>query len=464
MNPSARISELRSAYHDSLRRDGVAESVHAHIQKRALERNLSYGDRVICQVLEPLFLDRDHYEHLLMRAERLASALTKVVAKLRRDPAQWARLCLDEHEQAVVDLDGGFKPHDLIGRMDAFVQENGEPVFLEYNGESPGGIAYGDSLGQVFDELPLIQELAQRFPMSRRPVMEEIARTFRAGHDRFVDRAGRPGPAEPTAALLDFGDIPTLGEFQLFCGVFEAQGMPCRIVTPEELRIEDERLVTDDGYEIDIVYRRMVTHDMLERLGPGSIVEEIARRKVAFMANGFEGYLYCHKGLFAFLSDPDLRPADLEPKELETIAASVPWTRLLEDGARVVGPDGGEPEPLLDIARRERERFVLKHALGYGGREVVLGWHGSREDWDRALASARDSGRSWLLQERVQVPVSEHPALIEGRLSWVPLLYDIDPYILNGHRGHGVGVRLSASDILNVASGAGSAIPAYVVS
>ncbi len=462
MSPDARIRKLRAAYHDAILREGVAERLHEQIQRRARDFNVTYGDRVVCQVLEPLFVAREHYEHLLMRSESLASALVKTVAAARAKPELMNRLRLDARERAIVDLDCGLKPHDLIGRMDALLGEDGEPTFLEYNGESPGGIAYGDCLGRVFDELEPIQGLAEAYPMSRRPVIPEVVRTFRAAYNRWADRLGRQAEIEPRVAIVDLADMPTRGEFELFRQSFEAQGMPCRILSPEELRVADGRLMADD-LEIDVVYRRLVTRDLLDQLEPGGIMEQIAGDRLAYMANGFEGYLLCHKGLFALLTDPDLRPEGLEASEVETIERCVPWTRLLEDRAVRMAP-GEEPRPLLQEARERRSGLVLKLALGYGGRDVILGWNCSETDWDRHLVEALRSGRSWVLQRRAAIPTSEHPVYHDGRVEFLPLQFDLDPYILMGRRGHGLGVRLSSSEILNVASGAGSAVPAFVVS
>ncbi|MCB9834033.1 MAG: hypothetical protein H6807_16350 [Planctomycetes bacterium] len=462
MSPDRRIADLRRAYHDAILAEGVAEKVHAHIQGRARELNLTYGDRVVCQVLEPLFVAREHYERLLERSESLALALAELIVDLGHRPELMARLRLGDRERALIALDGGLRPHDLIGRMDALPGPDGEPTFLEYNGESPGGIAYGDCLGRVFDELELVQRLAERRPMSRRPVIPEVVRTFRAAYHRWADRMGRKTEDAPRVAIVDLADIPTLGEFELFRQNFEAQGMPCRILSPERLALVDGRLEAE-GEEIDLVYRRLVTSDLLARYEPEGIIEVIARDRLAYMANGFEGYLLCHKGLFALLQDPADRPARLGARELETIDRCLPWTRLLEDRP-LDGPEGEGGLSVLDHARANKNQLVLKLALGYGGRDVILGWRCSEDDWDRQLRSALASGRSWVIQRRVSIPVSEHPALIGGKVEFVLLQYDLDPYVLMGRRGHGLGVRLSSSEILNVASGAGSAVPAYVVS
>ena len=68
-----------------------------------------------------------------------------------------------------------------------------------------------------------------------------------------------------------------------------------------------------------------------------------------------------------------------------------------------------------------------------------------------------------MVQDRVHIPTENYVAWVDGKLEELPLRFDVDPYVLSGNRLHGLGVRLSAGELLNVATGAGSAVPAFIV-
>ena len=447
----SQIAALREQYHRRLR-EGDAGAWHAAIQEAARRMGVTYGERTVCHVLEPFFLTRQRYELILRRAELVVQALHKAAQHARQNPALWSLLGFSPAEEELLAMDCGYRHHDQIARLDAFLNEDGEPVFMEYNGESPGGIAYGDSLGRAFDCLEPLQEVAATCALSRRPVTAEVVRTMRHTYCNWARAAGRPVEDLPQVAIVDLADIPTLGEFEIFRLAFENDGMSCRITRPEALEIRDGQLFCGD-FRIDILYRRLLTADLLKHYPLDHVLVQAMRHNLAFVANGFDGYLLSHKGLFAILTDPALRPSNLTLEESAAVSTSLPWTRIYNL----------QSDPALRTrALSRQEHSVLKKAQGFGGQDVVLGWTVDRSTWEETLERAENE--TFVLQERLHIPTMTSPAWQDGELVFLDLRFDVDPYILDGRRAHGLGIRLAADDLLNVASGAGSAIPAYVLS
>lgn len=84
-------------------------------------------------------------------------------------------------------------------------------------------------------------------------------------------------------------------------------------------------------------------------------------------------------------------------EERARIARCIPWSRAVED--RTVTWQGDEV-PLLDLLRRERERFVLKPRTGQNGDHVLVGPRAAPELWEETLARAVAEG-TWVVQEAV---------------------------------------------------------------
>lgn len=449
-----RWNELLAAY--------GAEKAHAALLDGMQRGMMMYKGRGICQVLRPLFVEADAHTLLLDRAKHVISAIHKVAEFMKANPAHLERVGFTKEERSLIAIDGGFHPHDTIGRLDSFTQPDGTPRFLEYNGESPGGIAFGDGLAELFMALPFFADFAREFTVGFKPAMPEVVGTFLAEYRGWAAQNGRPVKERPNVAIIDVPGVATIGEFHRFAALFESRGIPCRVLTTSEIRIENDRLVAD-GFVIDLVYRRLVTQDLLAALCLDHPIVSAMRRNVAFIANGFEGYLCSNKGLFAYVSDPALRPPSMTAIECEAVDRSISWTRFVSD-VMTLPPDRplGPAEPLIETIRRLKNRLVLKPTTGYGGQSVVLGWKQTDLQWEDALAAAIE--RPTVVQERVAIPSEVFPAIRNGSLESVELQYDVDPYILGGQRTYGIGVRLSDGELLNVAAGSGSAVPGFVIS
>lgn len=87
-----------------------------------------------------------------------------------------------------------------------------------------------------------------------------------------------------------------------------------------------------------------------------------------------------------------------QPAEVETLRRHVPWTRRLVPGEVRYQ---GEALALPSLLTARRERFVLKDAMGFGGKGVWLGSTTPPERWSSLVQTALQSG-GWIVQERVE--------------------------------------------------------------
>jgi len=454
----SRAAEVAARYDELLLAADPAD-VALRIEEGARALRVTYGDRLVCNVLKPFFIDLENYRNIVEHARLVLEALHLACGEFCRDRSTQESLGLTDTERHLISLTGGFTRHDLIGRLDSFLDSRGLPAFLEYNGESPGGIAYGDCLGEVFESLPLMQELGGNFDITRRPVIPEVVEAFREEYESWATSSGRSPESTPLIAIVDFRDIPTMGEFHIFKEAFERAGMRCCIAAPEDLILRKDGLFVGEE-KLDIVYRRLITPDILETFGGEHVLIEAIEQNHCFVANGLGGYAVSHKGLFAILSDPARRPGGLGSDHVQAVDAAIPWTRMVSEDT-TCGPKGGDPLPLETIAKQEKDTLVIKPASSYGGKDVVLGWTVDDATWNEAWVRGLDVPT--VIQRRVEIPTKSCPVLVDDALKFVPMQFDVDPYVLRGSRIHGLGVRFSGGDLLNVASGSGSAVPAFIV-
>jgi hypothetical protein len=442
------------AWHALLRPDvELTPAFCAEFSASMRARRLTFGDRVHCPFLRPFFLTADDEARIRAAAETIAAAGERVIRTAMDSPALLADLGMTEAELALARLDPGYQTASTASRLDAFLLP-GSLHFAEYNAESPAGLAYTQKLCELFDA----QEVMARF---RRHHRVRFHRTVDALLDALLESYREWGGTAqpPLIAIVDWREVPTWTEFEIIRDAFVARGVPTLVCDPRELELGHGRL-SCHGRSIDLVYRRVLINDIVARQSEcAALVDAYAARAVC-VANTFRCKLAHKKAFFGVLTDPDYSEL-FSSAELAVIHASVPWTRILQDGET---EKDGARRSLVDIARRERDRFVLKPNDEYGGKGVVLGWEASERDWDGALQAALGDARgTWVVQERIPVRREIFPQFdTEGRVTMRDMLVDFAPYLFRG-RMAGYLTRLSATGLANVTSGGGQ-VPAFVVS
>jgi hypothetical protein len=408
-------------------------------QQRTL--GLLHDERALCPFVRPLVIAREQYERVSRAAQTLAGAFERLTVAALADDELLAELDLSAREATMARIDPGYSFACVTSRLDAYL--NGDDFqFLEYNAENPAGIADQTQLEKVLFTLPHMREFLARYRhWLPRPHVRLLATLLE------VYREWGGETERPQIAIVDWAGVSTESEFRILQDYFKEQGYPTEIADPRALTFDGEHLRAGT-FRIDIVYKRVVIHEFLEKFDETHPLSRAYAGHKVCMVNPFRAKL-AHKKLgFAILSSPayaHLFTAD----ELAAIARHIPWTRRVRPGRTTF--DGGEDE-LLDILRRERERLVLKPNDDYGGAGVVIGWETSAEDWERATGHALTA--SYVVQERAAVRKVRMHVFLGDRLEQEEMFVDFNPYLFRG-RAEGALVRLSSSSLCNVSSGGG---------
>jgi uncharacterized circularly permuted ATP-grasp superfamily protein len=357
------------------------------------------------------------------------------------------RLCAwlglpDEHA-FWIGLDPG-PPDVVLSRIDAFLTPAG-PRFLEINNDAPAGFGYGDRMAAVFQDLPVFRAFAAERKVSYVASVPALVSAV---------RSAAPRGASGIVAIVDWAEVKTRADQEILGDAFAAAGAACRLVDPRELSVRHGRLWA--GIEpVDVVYRRALLGELLARAPEAEGLLQAYRERVAVFVNSFRCQLSEDKALFALLTD-EQHSGLLTSEERALAAATVPWTRKVEE--RRTAKDGRSVD-LLPFTVAHRTELVLKPAHGYGGQSVVVGRDVDAPAWEAAVRSAL--GAAWVVQEYVPAPAEEFPVCEDGRLGFVPLNVNANPFYVEGGEAGGV-ARASQQAVINVSAGGGS-VPMFVV-
>ena len=441
-------------YHELLTEELAGES-QAWLDDQLRRRGLFFGDRALCTVLRPRFLSAAQYRFLQKRGALILHAfLTAYRAAVDNDELL-SRFGMTDWECALVREDPGFREPSPVSRLDAFfVGESGGLRFTEYNAETPAGGAYNDVLTETFFGLPVMREFLKHWDVRPLPARHNV---LQALLDAYRQWSG--SSTAPRIAIVDWADVPTQSEFVLFQDYFERQGLECVIADPREMEVASGRLVAH-GAPVDLVYKRVLISELVERGGVDNPVLRAVRQRVACMVNPLRCKILHKKASLAVLSDE--RNAHLfSGEEREAIDAHIPWTRLVEERTTTHPSAPDSTVDLLPFIAEHRDQLVLKPNDEYGGKGIVLGWEVEHEEWESAINTALQE--PYIVQQRVALPTEPYPSYADGRVHVVDRMVDTAPYVAYGSYVDGCLSRLSTAALLNVTAGGGSQTPTFVV-
>ena len=432
-------------YNQLVAADPAAAAEQAAWMAERFERSgLTFDGQPMRSFLRPHFVRRAEWDALRDGGRRLIELAARVAR--RAFDGDTARLCAflgtpaDEAEW--VALDPG-EPDVVLSRVDAFVTAAG-PRFIEINSDAPAGFGYGDRMAGVFQELPVFRAFARTHLVSYRPSTPALIEAVR--------RAATV--ADPVIAIVDWADVRTRGDQEILREAFERAGIACLLADPREMEVRDGRLWSG-AMPIDIVYRRGVLSELLERADEVRDFMRAYRERLAVFVNSFRCRLSEDKAFFALLTDEafaHLMGAD----ERDLVALTVPWTRKLEERRTL---RGGREVDLVPHVIAAREELVLKPAHGYGGRSVYVGSETPAGVWEDAVNAGL--GEPWVIQDRVTIPEEEFPLHESGSLRFPRLKVNANPFYVAGAEVGAV-TRASQDSVINVSAGGGS-VPTFVL-
>jgi Circularly permuted ATP-grasp type 2 len=430
------------------REPALLEESRAFLEERLNVARFVFGGRMLSPYLRPHFVTRNEWQQITRTCETVWGAIEKVGRIAPADDLMLEQLGLTETERELVAVDPGYQEVSVTSRLDSFLTDE-TYQFVELNAECPAGVAYQDVAAEIFLELPVMREFTRQHKVIPMYCRQKLLDALLAIYERVRGRGKKP-----QIGIVDYKGLPTQREFELFKEFFESRGYSATIADPRDLELRDRKLLHRD-FRIDLVYRRVLTTELIEKLDECKAFVEAYRSGAAVFVNSFRTKYVHKKMLFGVLTD-ERHQHYFSEAEREAIWRSVPWTRRLED---VKTTHKGQAIEMLEFVRAKRDSLVLKPNDDYGGHGIFIGWESDAAAWDSAIEQALQG--DYLAQERVTTSREGFPFVDEGGVHMIEQLLDLDPLLFFG-RVAGAFTRLSSSSLANVTSGAGM-VPTMIV-
>jgi Glutathionylspermidine synthase preATP-grasp len=379
------------------------------------------------------------------RVKHAVTALCRVLDRFceayPHDAALREELAVPAFEDQLIRIEPGFPRPMRICRLDAFLQSY-DVKFLEFNADSPAGTGYTDILYEGLDASIDLERVRAEFDTAYSPILPELIATLLDAYSHV--RARHPDlPERPRLALIDSAGSPSVPEFRIICAAAARAGLEATHATLDEIAYDGTTLNVQ-GEPAHLVYRRA----MVEELDQSDLVAAARDGRVC-VVNPFRARVANNKKLFALFQDPRFSHL-IEGEEIDVIAETIPWTRILRPG-RVNYREW--KVDLLPFVADNRERLVLKPASDFGGHGVALGMETDEAAWAQMIEAHAETA-DFIVQEYVPVPEEMFPTIVDGHVQMRLKRFNINPFGIGGRYAGSI-TRISDRAVINVSAGGG---------
>lgn len=274
-----------------------------------------------------------------------------------------------------------------IARIDIFYnEETGDFKFCEFNTDGTSAMNEDRELNIAFSKTRAYQEFAKAHRLSSFELFDTWVDEVLKLYEEFAI-----GVADlPRVAIVDFMESATENEFKIFVERFEKRGCKAEICDIRDIRWDGSKCTTPSGMEVDVIYRRAVTSDILSHMDEVQDFIAAAKSNRVCLLGDFRTQIAHNKVLYKILHMEQTKQL-LTKKEQMYVRAHVPYTIALDE----VFAAGNEA--LLTDVLGNKDGWIIKPEDSYGSRGVHAGVeHESDEEWAQILSENR--GKKYILQ------------------------------------------------------------------
>ena len=444
----SQLNEAIARYHKILESEPYKDLSWVKVlQQRMEDENLSSGGRLLCPFLRPNFVTQRQYDTLVKAGEALMSAMERVQKIALASPALLSRMHLLPAEKMLAAIDPGYDVPEVSSKLDLQIN-NGSLHVVQYNGDSPTGVAYSEGLSDIFYDAPPVKEFRRKYNLTRVGGKKPFLAALLKANKQFG------GPAKPNIAILEFRNPSGSSEYSLFRDYFRKEGYHSEIVSPDQLEYRNG-VLRAGTFEINLIYRRISVQEFLVKFDLSHPLVGAYRDHAVCMVNSFRSELSHKRSMFGLLTDDEVT-AKFPQVERKAIRDHVPWTRSVKAGITTYKDQKVE---LLTLINENRSNFVLKPNDDSSDDPTFPGWEMDQQGWERAVRQARRA--PYVVQERVESAKHLFPLLNYGHLEFKEMQVDVHPQVFLG-KVAGCSSWVSAANSTAFSSSAGLT-PTFII-
>ena len=415
------VSALYRDLNDHMGADrALLERAVEQFEAEAAEANVLYAGSPLAVGFYPLILSKGQLGFISSVAEAMLRLMEKATALFLENPSVREVFDFSPQQLELIEVDPGYEHAIPCARFDSFF--DGEDIhFTEINTDGTAGMDGSEKISKLFQASPFVKDL---FPSSRVSTFDISQNVLDTLLDCYGQFAGSKSAKKPRIAIVDWKETRTSAEFFSFAEYCRSRGYEAVVADPRDLEY-DGKTLSYEGSTIDLIYRRVVSGEYIERLDEVEAMTRAFKEHHVCVVGSFRSDVAFSKKVFGLLHTPEFGGLFTE-EELALAQKHVPWTQPFGDRECDYR---GKSFAMPELARANKDDFVLKPSSLYEGRGISLGFDKTTSQWDAAIEAALKG--DYILQEfirEVEMPVGA----LKDEFKLEPRFIHIGEYIFGG--------------------------------
>lgn len=370
---------------------------------------------------------------------QLYGIFEKVIQTYYEDAEYRKLFGFDEKLEKLILRERTYTSSIPIARIDIFYnEETGDYKFCEFNTDGTSAMNEDRELNRALRLTRAYRKFENQYDIRTFELFDTWVEEFLKIYRDFAKHTGRSGHGEdgkPQVAIVDFMENATEQEFKIFKERFEAAGIHAELAEIRDLRYRDGKLISQEGFVIDAVYRRAVTSDIMKHFDEVSDFLQAVREEKVCLIGEFRTQIAHNKILFKILHDEKTKQL-LTEEENAYVKAHVPFTVKLESGRFD-----------YDEVIENKDKWIIKPEDSYGSKGVYAGVEYEKEEWKQKVDSAMNT--VYLLQEFCKPFETKNLDLMQKKEAEYRNYSNLTGMFVYNGRFKGIYSRISASEIIS---------------
>lgn len=338
-----------------------------------------YKGKPVPFLYNPMFFVKEDIDNFNKIGDLMISITNKVTDKYIEDKNFRSKFGFPKLIEDLIQIETGYDINVPIGRFDIFYKDYNNFKFCELNTDGSSAMNEDNTIGKILLETKAVKDLGKDYNVG-------YFELFHSWVDESIKIFGKfdSNNLKPNVAIVDFIESGTSAEFEEFKKAYIEKGYNCIIVDPRELIYKDGALYKDD-YKIDLVYRRIVTFELIEKADQIEDFIEAYKNKAMCVIGSIRSQVIHNKIFFKILHDKDTLEI-LSPEEKDFVRNHIPVTGLFMGD-----------EEVFNLVLNNKDKYIMKPLDLNASQGVFTGRDLSQEEWEKRLRESFD--KDYLYQE-----------------------------------------------------------------
>ncbi|MDU5504608.1 MAG: glutathionylspermidine synthase family protein [Anaerococcus vaginalis] len=349
--------------------------------KKRKEYGATYKEEEIPTLYDAYFYDEKDFKLYDEMINIFMSIVEKVTKEYVENENYRKLFDLDSLTEKLILKDPKYKISTPIARFDVMYDGKEDYKFCELNTDGSSAMLEDKSLAYLMKESKAIKKLEEKYQISHIDLLETLVDSI---EDLYFSIKGKK--EKINIAIVDIIEFDNI-EFQTIKKLLQKRGHNCKIANLKDLERKNKGLYIED-MKIDLVYRRLVTSDLIENKDIGKNLIDAYLNDEIISIGSFRSTLFYTKDIFRILRLKESQKI-LSEKENQFIKKHIPYTEKLNYEK--------DKEKIIE----NKDKYILKPIQGYASHGIYVGKEHTKEEFREILEKIKN--KDYIYQEYYKV-------------------------------------------------------------